>query len=291
MAGGRVRILITGAAGFIGSHLADAFKARGDEVVGVDNLTTGRRENYPGFVFVVDIADRHRLYEIAGHHRPELVVHCAASYSNPNLWHRDTDTNVSGTINATLVARHHGARLVYFQTALPPISSYAITKHAGEQFIRLATDVDSLVFRLANIYGPRNLSGPIPTFFKRLQAGDQCTVVNTRRDMVFVGDLVRGVLDALDMGAQGRYDMCSGSTFSIYDLYRAVAGEMSVGWEPVHVEAGDDDVTEMQLDPGPALKRFGWKPTVQLWDGVADAVRWYRSHRVKDTYTHLAVTG
>ncbi len=93
-------------------------------------------------------------------------MHCAASYSNPNFWHRDTQTNVLGTINATIAAKHHGARLIYFQTALPPISSYAISKIAGEQYIGLS-DVEATVFRLANIYGPRNLSGPLPAFWKR----------------------------------------------------------------------------------------------------------------------------
>jgi UDP-glucose 4-epimerase len=192
-----MRVLITGAAGFIGSHLADRLALEGHQTIGVDNLSTGRADNFNGDLRITDIVDRDAFYAVANECAPELVIHCAASYNDPNLWHRDTDTNTAGTINAVLAARHHGARLVYFQTALPPISSYAISKIAGEHYIRLAADVPSLVFRLANIYGPRNVSGPIPTFFKRLTAGDPCTVTETRRDTVYIADLVELVTRAI----------------------------------------------------------------------------------------------
>jgi UDP-glucose 4-epimerase len=220
-------VLITGAAGFIGSHLADRLRAEGHEVWGVDNLETGSINNVgPNERFErVDIADRRLLYDFANGAAPELVIHCAASYSDPDKWHRDTDTNVTGTINATLVAKHHGARLVYFQTALPPISSYAISKIAGEQYIKLS-GVDSLIFRLANVYGPRNLSGPIPTFYKRLSAGEPCTVVDTRRDLVYIDDLIELVMTALGTNAQGKYDVCSGTESSIAEMYDFVAGEL-----------------------------------------------------------------
>jgi UDP-glucose 4-epimerase len=128
------RVLITGAAGFIGSHLGDSLLGQGHAVIGVDNYLTGN--NHRDFVvYKADVTDRHLLYQIANEFEPSLVIHCAASYSDPNLWHRDAETNVLGTINATLVAKHHGARLFYFNTALPPISSYAISKIAGGQYI------------------------------------------------------------------------------------------------------------------------------------------------------------
>src|SRR4051794_9037564 len=132
-----MRVLITGAAGFIGSHLAERLLADGHSVAGVDNFVTGSQANWQkisgnhqGKLQRLDIVSRQRLYDAANWLSPDLVIHCAASYSDPNLWHRDTDTNVAGTINAINVARHHGAKLVYFQTALPPISSYAISKIA-----------------------------------------------------------------------------------------------------------------------------------------------------------------
>lgn len=278
--------MITGAAGFIGSHLADRLLADGHVVVGMDNLTTGRAENFPGDLIVEDIVDRDVLYGIANAVKPELVVHCAASYSNPDYWHRDTDTNVTGTINATLVAKHHGARLIYFQTALPPTSSYAISKIAGEHYIRLS-GVPATVFRLANMYGPRNLSGPIPTFFRRITAGEPCTVVNTRRDMVYVDDLVVAVMRAVDRRVTGKFDICSGMSVPIETLYWAVASELGCDVAPSAAEAGEDDVKQMELSPWDARETLDWLPLVELDEGVAAAVSWYREHGVDRTYTHL----
>jgi UDP-glucose 4-epimerase len=236
----------------------------------------------------VDIADRRLLYDFANGAVPELVIHCAASYSDPDKWHRDTDTNVTGTINATLVAKHHGARLVYFQTALPPISSYAISKIAGEQYIKLS-GVDSLIFRLANVYGPRNLSGPIPTFYKRLSAGEPCTVVDTRRDLVYIDDLIELVMTALGTNAQGKYDVCSGYESSIAEMYDLVAGELQIAERAAVKPAGADDVLSMNLDWRSAFARFGWKASTPLAEGIKETVAWYREHGVGETYTHLKV--
>lgn len=287
-----MRFLITGAAGFIGSHLSDRFVAAGHDVVGIDNFLTGSPTNVSDAVELheFDICDRTELYRLANELPPDVVVHCAASYSDPNLWHRDIDTNIAGTINATLVAKHQGARLVYFQTALPPISSYAISKIAGEQYIALS-NVPSLVFRLSNIYGPRNLSGPVPTFFKRLSAGEACTVTDTKRDMVYVKDLIDLVTLAIDEGASGKYDVCSGIHRPIADLFRAVAMSLDSEDIPHLVDAPPDDVKQMDLNPSRALTDFGWAPIWSLGGGVQTAVDWYREHGVGETYTHLTLKG
>lgn len=288
-----MRVLITGAAGFIGSHLADRLFAFAEDnyALGVDNLTTGRAENFAGRLQVIDICDREKLYAAANVFRPSLVIHCAASYSDPQLWHRDIATNVEGTVNVVNVARYHRAKLVYFQTALPPISSYAISKIAGEQYIRLAKDVPSLIFRLANVYGPRNLSGPIPTFYKRLTNGDACTVTDTQRDMVYIEDLVRLVMSAIEKKKTGTYDICSGEHRPIRDLYDAVAAELGVDAKPTEIARPTDDVAQMELNPTRALTDLDWRTFVPLREGVARAVAWYRDHGVGDTYTHLALKG
>jgi len=283
-----MNILITGAAGFIGSHLADRFHVDGHTVAGIDNLLTGRADNFGGDLFVDDICARDVFYGIANRCKPDLIVHCAASYSNPNYWHRDTDTNVTGTINATIAAMHHGARLLYFQTALPPISSYAISKIAGEHYIAMS-GVDHTIFRLANMYGPRNLSGPIPTFYKRITAGQPCTVVDTARDMVFVDDLVQAVSTAVDGGVLGKFDICSGSHRPIEDLYWCVASELGCDEAPGRATAGADDVKQMLLDGTPANSELGWEPTVSLESGVAKAVAWYETHGIDRTFTHLTI--
>ena len=219
------RILITGAGGFVGSHLMDAFGEDSEnETIGFDNWLTGRKANTCGVEFL-DITKREKLYEVANAFPPEVVIHCAASYSDPDKWHRDTDTNVSGCINAAAVAKHHGAHLLYFQTILPPVSSYAISKLAGEQYLRLS-GVPLTVFRMANIYGPRNISGPIPVFYKRITEGKPCLVVDTTRDMVFIDDLVRLVKTCVEQGITGTYDVCSGVQTPIMEMYQAIAREL-----------------------------------------------------------------
>ena len=281
-----MNVLITGISGFIGSQLAAQFTDRGDNVYGVDNYETGLRDNWPSAA-ELDIVDRKAFYEFANHADPGLVVHCAASYKDPNKWHRDVDTNVTGTINALLVAKHHDCPIVYFQTALPPVSSYAISKIAGQQYIE-QSGVPYLIFRLANVYGPRNLSGPIPTFYKRLMAGQPCTVVDTKRDMVYISDLLRCVEMALSRAERGVFDVCSGLDTSIVTLYNEVAKRLSVDTQAEVVHPLQDDVpTELDFN----RRLPGWNPKVPVWYGVGKAVEWYEANGVEETFTHLSLKG
>ena len=277
-----MKILITGAAGFIGSHLSDTFADEHD-VWPVDNILTGRREN--GLCTFLDITDRPALYALANKIEPEVVIHCAASYSDPSKWHRDTDTNISGGINAALVAKHHKAHLVYFQTILPPISSYAISKIASEQYQRLA-GVDLTVLRLANIYGPRNLSGPIPVFYKRLTEDQPVTVVDTYRDMLYIEDLVEAVTGVVGHRITGTYDVCSGTPRSILELYRAVANELGLDGHPDIIRPNADDV-QGAVSRNNGLE--GWIPRIRLTDGIARTIASYRTEGVAETHTHLQI--
>lgn len=302
-----MNVLVTGAAGFIGSHVADRLLADGHNVVGIDNLSTGRADNFAGELHVEDICDRDVFYGIANKVKPDLIIHCAASYSNPKFWHRDTDTNVTGTINATIAAIHHGAHLVYFQTSLcygssypypirldfplAPSSSYAISKVAGERYIRLS-GCDAAVFRLANMYGPRNLSGPVPAFWKRLSAGEACTVVDARRDFVHVSDLVRLVLQAVDERACGTWHASTGTDYAIVNLWNAVVREGGFeGARRTLIARGADDVASLLLDPSATRERFGWEALVPLDVGIRSALEWYEDNPVKETWTHLRVEG
>src|SRR3954447_13221754 len=185
-----MKVLITGGGGFIGSHLADRLAAADHEVVVVDNFATGRRDNLddqPDVTVVeADIAEPAGIDAAFGAvGSPDVVVHAAASYKDPQAWVEDVRTNAIGTANVVRAAQASGCeRLVYFQTALcygtqpleqpitlshpiRPDCSYAISKTAGEEYIQMS-GLDYVSFRLANIIGPRNLSGPLPTFFMRL---------------------------------------------------------------------------------------------------------------------------
>lgn len=283
-----MNVLITGAAGFIGSHLADRFLADGHRVSGLDNLSTGSRANVADAVdfYGQDVRNIAVVIEASGV-TPDLIVHCAASYKDPDKWHRDTYTNVLGTIDVTIAAKSAGCPIVYMQTALPPVSSYAISKTAGMQYIQ-QSGVPHLIFRLANIYGPRNLSGPIPTFYKRLTEDLPCTVVDTTRDMVYIDDLVECVTRAVTLGALGTYDVCSGDTPTILALYWEVANALGIPIgdrnHAVVQPAADEARTELSLGGGLVS---GWTPSTQIKDGIRAAVAWYRDNPPAETFTHL----
>ena len=278
-----MRILITGAAGFIGSHLSDHF-APDHEVWPIDNFLTGRREN--GLCTELDILDRPPLYALANKIAPEVVIHCAASYSDPDKWHRDALTNVSGCINAAAVAKHHGAHLIYFQTILPPISSYAISKIAGEQYLRLS-GIPLTVLRLANIYGPRNLSGPIPVFYKRLTQGQPVTVVNTTRDMVYIGDLVRAVQMVVQHSLTGTFDVCTGVQTPIYEMFSEVVESLGIGGYECDVQEPLSDDVQGVVDPENGIPL--WAPIIDLGLGIDATVQSYEQNGVDRTHTHLRI--
>ncbi len=308
-----MRILVTGGAGFIGSTLADSLLERGDQVLVLDNFATGRRDNLKpreGLqVLEGTIADRAFMEHAFRKMSPDVVVHAAASYKDPSNWEEDARTNVVGTVNVIQEAERHSVRrLIYFQTALcyglhpleqpitlshpirPEGSSYAISKTAGEHYLSLSK-LDYISFRLANAYGPRNMSGPLPTFFKRLTEGKKCFVVDTRRDFVFVNDLIAVVLQAIDgHGSAGYYHISSGKDYAIRDLYEEVV--RSLGFKPdAEVEVRErhaDDVFSILLDPSKTDRDFRRPVPTPLSEGVSRAVRYYREFGVAEAFTHLS---
>jgi UDP-glucose 4-epimerase len=282
--------------------------------MGIDNLATGREENFPhcdeAILVRGDICNRGALRNVFMASRPEVVFHCAASYKDPNAWERDIDTNIHGTLEVLRACAEFGVRrIVYFQTSLcygldplspvkpdaplDPRSSYAISKTAAEQFISLS-GIDYVSLRLANVYGPRNLSGPVPAFYKRLAAGQTPTVVDTRRDFVFVDDLVDlAVRFTFPESLGGVWHVAHGWDYSIMDLYQAVAATMQIDDQPAPAlqPRGLDDAGAILLDPSETALAFAWSASTPLADGIAAAVEWYRANGVADTYTHLRMKG
>jgi UDP-glucose 4-epimerase len=274
-----MRILITGAGGFIGSTLMDALSEH--RLIGFDNFLTGRAENHSEVVFH-DLTDRQTVYGLANELEPELIIHCAASYKDPQKWHQDTDTNVMGAINVAAVAKHHNARIIYFQTVLPPISSYAISKIAGEHYLRLSQQ-PLTVFRLAAVYGPRNLSGAIPTFYRQVKAGLPCTVVeDASRDFVFVEDLVRKVQDSIELEAEGSFDIRTGIETRISAIPQMIGELLEMEAVMKLIPRPPHDVQFYDMD-GPAML------SIPFTHGLKKAVEWYEQHGVGETYTHLTL--
>lgn len=306
-----MRVLITGGSGFVGSHLADRLLARNDTVLAIDNFSTGRRDNlkpHPQLeVIEKSIADSAAMDEIFARFKPDVVVHAAASYKDPDNWVEDCKTNVLGTVNVVSAAKKAGCkRIIYFQTALcyglnpkeQPItldhhfdargSSYAISKTAAEHYVELS-GLDFVSFRLANAYGPRNISGPLPTFYQRLTTGKACFVMDTRRDFVFINDLVDCVERAIDGKGQGYYHISSGSDFSIKELFDATLLALNISLDKdVEVRPRHpDDAFTILLDPSRTNKDFSWKINTPLNVGVKAAIDYYKQYGIEQTFTHL----
>jgi UDP-glucose 4-epimerase len=300
-----LRILVTGIAGFIGSHLSERLLADGHEVVGIDDCSTGRYQNVPeGAKFILgDVRDADTV-NLAGD--VDVIYHCAASYRDHNDWERDASTNVLGTINVLRLAKASLAKVIYTQTSLcyglypkspitidaqlDPHGSYAVSKTSAEAYIR-DSGVKFVSLRLANVFGPRNLSGPVPAFFRRLSNKEPCVVVDTRRDFIFISDLVDLAVQMADEGS-GFVHVSTGQDVQIIDIYRAVVKAMGLSIpEPEIRERGADDAPTLLLDPSETRSKFGWRANVSIEDGVAKAVEWYAKNGVPDLFTHLELKG
>lgn len=306
-----MNVLITGGAGCVGSHLVEHLLARGNKILVIDNLATGRRSNlpsHPSLEFIEDsIVDCNLVKKAFEAFRPDVVIHAAAAYKDPNNWVEDTNTNALGTANVVQASKAQNVkRFIYFQTALcygtkpieqpvtithplRPDCSYAISKTAGEQYIFMS-GLDAVSFRLANVVGPRNLSGPLPTFYMRLTQNKPLFVMDTRRDFIFVQDLCEVVMKAVDgQGKSGAYHVSSGGDFSIKELYEAVVDELGMP-EKKQIEVrprGPDDAFTILLDPSLTQQAFGWKTKTPLRDIVKAAVAWYKVNPIEQTFTHL----
>ena len=307
-----MKVLLTGGCGQVGSHVVERLLANGDEVLAIDNFDTGRREHLPesakGLTMVTgSIADKALMDGLFENFKPDVVVHTAASYKDPDDWYSDAQTNVVGAVNLVQGAKAHKVgRFIYFQTALcygvkpsqspvtldhpknPNNSSYAISKTAAEDYIELS-GLDYVTFRLANVVGPRNVSGPLPIFFSRLKAGKKCFVTKARRDFVYVGDLADTVIKAVNGQGQGAYHFSSGSDIAIQELYDAVVKAMHINDYPmpdVH-ELGPDDAASILLDPSRTYQDFGKIEFTPLERFVSLAIDYYAEHGTLGEYTHL----
>lgn len=303
------KVLITGGGGFIGSHTTDRLLARGDEVKIIDNFATGRRDNltaHPRLEIIEDtIANEKLVKKLVSSFKPDVIVHAAASYKDPHNWYEDTMTNVLGTVVMTQAAVEAGVkRFIYFQTALcyglnpieqpitlnhpilPGGSSYAISKTSGEEYIHLS-GLDYVTFRLANAYGPRNISGPLPTFYQRLTTNKPCFVMDTRRDFVYVDDLVDCVMKAIDGQGKGTYHISSGSDVSIQELFDETISALNMNLSVEVRPRNPDDVYSILLDPSRTQKDFSWKANTPLKQGVSKTIEYYKQFGIQETYTHL----
>ncbi|MHC2252461.1 UDP-glucose 4-epimerase [Bradyrhizobium embrapense] len=305
-----MRIIITGGAGCLGSNLIEHWLPQGHEILVIDNFATGKREvvpALPGLTLIEgSIADRDLVTSAFEGFRPTHVVHSAASYKDPANWREDVVTNVDGTVNVIDAARAAGAsRILNFQTVLcygrpettpipvehplRPFTSYGISKVAGEQYLAMS-GLPYMSLRLANVTGPRLAIGPIPTFYKRLKAGQGCFCSDAQRDFLDMSDFLAAVdLAMAEQAPTGVFNVSSGIGHSIKEIYDLVRAHLGLPADPdvKVVPVGDDDVPSVVPDPSRTREHLGWQAKVPFDETIRRLLAWYDAHGVSDVYSHL----
>lgn len=305
------RALVTGGAGFIGSHLTDRLLADGNAVCVVDDLSTGSASNVPtgakaGFERV-DICDVDALREIVAHFKPEVVFHLAAqtdvrrSIREPDF---DARVNVLGALNVLRAAVAAGARrIVYASSAavygdperLPvseadrthPISEYGASKLAFEHYLSAHGArglIEYAVLRFANVYGPRQRgdgeAGVVAIFTQRMLAGAPVTIFGDgtkTRDYVYVADVVEATLRAAAGPSGVVANVAWGREVSDLELFREVAAATGYDRGPTHAGDRRGDIARICLDAAAARRHLGWRASVPLREGVSRVVEHARS--------------
>jgi len=301
-----MRVLVTGGAGFIGSHLVDALVSRGDEVAVVDDLSAGRpgRMDEDVALHKISIAEPGQVEAIAVDWSPELICHLAAqidvrsSVSQPSA---DAQANVVGTVNVLEAARAVGARVLFCSTGgalygrdapipsledvLPlPESPNGVAKHAAEQYVMLYNRLHGTghtVLRLANVYGPRQdpagEAGVVTIFCAQVIAGERPTIFGDgrqTRDYVYIGDAVEAFLAAADRGRPGIWNIGSGVEVSVLELARVISEVAGRPVDPMFAPARRGELLRCALASDRAARDLGWAATTPLPEGVAKVYRW-----------------
>jgi UDP-glucose 4-epimerase len=287
-----MRALVTGGAGFIGSHLVDALVARGDDVVVVDDLSTGRQEFVNPAATLVERDIREPFDADA-----ELVFHLAAQADVATSMHRpgfDAQVNVVGTVNVLEAARLAGAHLVFVSTGgaiygdvdgpapedapLLPVSPYGLAKRSAEVYVDGWNRIfgsGHVVLRLANVYGPRQSAalegGVVAIFLERLRAGEQTMIFGDgtfTRDFVHVDDVVRAALLAAEV-LGGVFNVGTGVQTSIAELHTICERAVGVTAPPRFDPPRPGDAARSVLDTSRAGRELGFTASIGLADGIA----------------------
>lgn len=299
-----MRILLTGGAGFIGSHLHDRLSSQGHAVTVVDDLSAGRPENLPASVDlrIADIADG-PIADLVSSLRPETVIHCAAqasvvrSFADPT---RDALVNIVGSLRLVEAALSAGVtRFVYVTTGgalygnplilpvpethrIEPLSPYGVSKWTVESYLNvLAGPMTVVILRLANVYGPRQVpegeAGVVSIFIDRMRRGLSVEIHGDgeqTRDFVYVTDVAEAVEAALSTAGSMVVNIGTGRATSIRHLYDLAAAATGFHQDPVFAPARVGDVRHSVLAVDRAKVELGWQARTNLTDGIHSTAEW-----------------
>ncbi|MCI0571767.1 MAG: NAD-dependent epimerase/dehydratase family protein [Myxococcaceae bacterium] len=310
-----MKVLVTGGAGFIGSHVCDEFLRHGHGVTAFDNLSSGKRENLDARVrLVVGDIRGGEAAELIERERPDVLCHLAAqmdvrkSVEDPRF---DADANILGFINLLEASRKAGVKKVLFsstggaiygeQDEFPapethptrPVSPYGVSKAAGELYLgyyRAQYGLPYVALRYANVYGPRQNphgeAGVVAIFAQRLVAGRGCTIFGDgkqSRDFVFGRDVARANYLAFQSDHVGPVNIGTGIETDINRLYTLLAEAAGVGQAAEHAPGKPGEQRRSVIDNTLARRALGWEPTVQLREGLKDTVAFFREAAASKT--------
>ncbi len=303
-----MKVLVTGGAGFIGSHLVDRLVQEGHEVIIVDNLATGKRKNInrAARFYKLDIQSW-RLERVFRNERPNVVMHLAAqmdvrkSVEDPVF---DAQVNILGTLNVLQQSVRHGVRKVVFassggaiygeQETYPapeshitrPLSPYGLSKLCGEQYLSYYQRVSGLqvvTLRYANVYGPRQdpegEAGVVAIFIQKLLNNEQAVINGNgrqTRDFVFVDDVVEANLAMMGQETQGTYNVGTGVETSINDLFRMLIQHTGSTCKEVHGPAKKGEQARSVIDNTKLRLDVSWEPKTDLSAGLKKTLEYFR---------------
>jgi UDP-glucose 4-epimerase len=297
-----VRAIVTGGAGFIGSHVAEALLARGDEVHVVDNLASGSRENVPEGASFHERDIREELGELFDDVRPDACFHLAAqadvgtSVERPDY---DAEVNVIGTLRVLEGARRNGTQVVFSSTGgamygecerpareddeRRPLAPYGTSKLAGEEYLATWNRLHAgrhVSLRFANVYGPRQLAqlegGVIAIFLERMAADEPTRIFGDgrqTRDFIYVADVAQAMLAAAGRDG-GVFNVGTGVETSVLDLHALCRRIAASGREPELAPPRLGDLKRSVLDTSKAERELGWRPGYDLEAGLRATWEW-----------------
>jgi UDP-glucose 4-epimerase len=307
-----MKLLITGGAGFIGSHIQDKLIEHGHEVAILDNLRSGKKENIreQSKFYEVDITDKIALEEALLDFRPKAIFHLAAQNEVPYSMdhpYEDATTNIIGMMNLCEAAvKAHVPKIIYSNTGgayygdvdeidLPvkedhiikkPTSFYGVSKGTAEMYLKLYAHIYELQFvslRYSNVYGPRQdgnkEAGVIAIFTSKMLNGNT-PVINGNgeitRDYIYVGDVANANLKALEFAKNDYFNIATGTRTSVREVYDLIAQELEITTPPELGPERPGDVKHNALDIGKAEAILEWKPDYTLAEGIRETIKYYK---------------
>ncbi|MDN3511165.1 MAG: NAD-dependent epimerase/dehydratase family protein [Candidatus Jettenia sp.] len=305
-----MKILVTGGAGFIASHLVDKLIAEGHHVVVIDNLSAGRMENIHtnAIFYKIDICDAVALEEVFKQERPEIVNHHAAHVNvrkSVEMPVYDANINILGSLNlCELSKKYKIKKFIYISTGgavygepkdLPvketcpvePLSQYGVSKHTVEHYLSIFHKLYNLNFtilRYPNVYGPRQSphgeAGVVAIFSELILQNTRPTIFgdgSKTRDYVYVDDIIRANLIVLNNVGNGEiYNLGWGKEISDLEVFQAVRRALKSDIEPIFSEKRPGEIDHISLDSSKALKELNWRPEATFDEGVALATQYYQ---------------